>query len=276
MHVYACVSLYFCMHICIYIFCDGIDGFSSTWSKAFLCKCSSMCAYINRWQGLKHIHTYIHTYIHTCIHTYRQVPGTQNTYMHTYMHTYIHTYRQVPGTQNTYMHTYMHTYIHTYRQVAGTQTKTGRFPKQSLQNSKALVRVHACMCICVRESVCVCMYVHRFPKQSLQNSKALVCVRACMCVCAFVCVCLSVCMYVRSFPKQSLEQQGPGMHACMHVCIIYIYIYIYIYIIRICIYTYIYIHTGSLEAFSCLDPDDNGQITREEMFDLKTRFFRSR
>ena len=33
---------------------------------------------------------------------------------------------------------------------------------------------------------------------------------------------------------------------------------------------------GSAEAFSCLDPDDDGQITREEMFELKTRFFRSR
>ena len=31
---------------------------------------------------------------------------------------------------------------------------------------------------------------------------------------------------------------------------------------------------GSAEAFSCLDPDDDGQITREEMFELKTRFFR--
>lgn len=33
---------------------------------------------------------------------------------------------------------------------------------------------------------------------------------------------------------------------------------------------------GENEAFSCLDPDDNGQITRDEMFELKTRFFRSR
>mmetsp|Transcript_15479 Transcript_15479/g.35436 ORF Transcript_15479/g.35436 Transcript_15479/m.35436 type:complete len:737 (-) Transcript_15479:157-2367(-) len=33
---------------------------------------------------------------------------------------------------------------------------------------------------------------------------------------------------------------------------------------------------GVLEAFHCLDPDRNGQITRQEMWELKTRFWRSR
>uniref|UniRef100_A0A7S4UGX8 EF-hand domain-containing protein n=1 Tax=Guillardia theta TaxID=55529 RepID=A0A7S4UGX8_GUITH len=33
---------------------------------------------------------------------------------------------------------------------------------------------------------------------------------------------------------------------------------------------------GVLEAFHCLDPDRNGQITRQEMWELKTRFWRSK
>jgi hypothetical protein len=52
MHVYVCVCVYACMHMCV--------------CERFSIECT---------------HTHIYTFIHTCIHTY----------IHTYIHTFIHT-----------------------------------------------------------------------------------------------------------------------------------------------------------------------------------------
>jgi hypothetical protein len=131
-HVCARVSVFLCVHMCVFVPADDKLTFR-------LCPCLSPeclrifpCSHthIHRARIQRAFNTHILTYIHT--YTQQGYQAIQHTFIRTYSHIYIHTHSKGIKRFHTYILTYIHTHAqqgyqaiqHTWHQVFSTHAET--------------------------------------------------------------------------------------------------------------------------------------------------------